>query len=209
MESSDLKVAPAAWCLPSNEGQSRREATRGERLVSIPCPKFLGGATVGGDKPEVGVPQLAAHGTGRGVDGRCGRPLGLAGPTLGTLGQNLRRAKRLNPGALFSGGRFRLDLRHQRGDLLLPLLRRQVLPAGKRIESQSFAARILEAAEIFPAAAGEVLLSAVEPPALQSLPLDQSLDAVDARPVLETFDKPFLTTMGKQLRLHVVKIWPV
>jgi hypothetical protein len=67
-------------------------------------------------------------------------------------------AKRRNPGALPAGGGFRLDLRHQSGDLFLPLLRPQVLPAGKRVELQGFAGRILEAAEDFPAAAREVLL---------------------------------------------------
>jgi hypothetical protein len=51
-------------------------------------------------------------------------------------------AKRRNPGALPSGGGFRLDLRHQSGGPFLPLLRRQVLPAGKRIELQGFADRV-------------------------------------------------------------------
>jgi hypothetical protein len=160
---------------------------------------LLGGIAVSSDEPVIGIPQLAANGTGRGMDGRCGGPLGLERLALGILAQDGGGSERLDSGALSMDGGFPLDLRHQRGGLLLSLLRREVLPAGKRIELQGFAGRILEAADIFPATAGPVLLGAIEPSALQALPLRQRLDAVDARPVLETFDKALLAAVAEHV----------
>jgi hypothetical protein len=125
------------------------EATRGKRRVALSRSKLLGGVTVGGDEPEIGIPQLAANSPGRVMDGGRGRPLGLVGLALGTLGQDGCGSERLDSGALPARGSFPLDLRHQRGDLLLPLLRSEVLPAGQRIELQRFAGRILEGTEVF------------------------------------------------------------
>jgi hypothetical protein len=73
--------------------------------------------------------------------------------------------------AVTIGGGLSLELRRHRGDKLLALLGRQVLQARERIEFQGLAGGILEAAEVFAAAAGEVLLGAVEPPPFESLPL--------------------------------------
>ncbi len=81
-------------------------------------------------------------------------------------------------------GGFRVDLRHQHGGPSLPLLQGQVLPAGKGGELQGLAGRVLEGADVLPAAAGAVLLGAVEPPAFQDFPLRQGLNAVDAGPNL-------------------------
>jgi hypothetical protein len=47
---------------------------------------------------------------------------------------------------------------------LLQLLRREILPAGEGRELQGLAGRVLVGAEVLAAAAGEILLGAVEPP---------------------------------------------
>jgi hypothetical protein len=81
------------------------------------------------------------------------------------LGQDGLRAKGLYSGALSLRGGFRVDLRvdlrHQRGGPSLPLLRCQVLPAGKGGELQDLAGGKLEGADVLAAAAGAVLLGAV------------------------------------------------
>ena len=208
-DSGVLQIKKAAETLPAYERQRGRKAAPGERRVALPSPEFLGGVPVGCDESEVGTPELAADGQACGMDGWSGGSLGLGWLALGTLGEDGRGAEGLDSGALPVGGGFPLDFRDQRGGLFLPLLRRQVLPAGKRIELQGFASRILEGAELFPTAASEILLGAIEPPALEGFPLHQSLDAVDSGPFLKTSDQSFLAAVGKQLRLHVVKIWPV
>jgi hypothetical protein len=83
-----------------------------------------------------------------------------------------------------------------------------VLPAGKRIDLQSFAGRVLEGAEVFPAAVREILLGAVEPPALQRLALHQGLDAVDSGPLLEPGHQVLLTTVAEDV-LQSLGLGPV
>ena len=56
------------------------------------------------------------------------------------------------------------------------------------------------AAEVFPAAAGEVLLGAVEPPPFESLYLRESLGAPVSRPVREGFDQPLQLRQGHGAR---------
>jgi hypothetical protein len=75
--------------------------------------QLLRGVPIGGDESEVGVPQLAADGPRRGMNGRRGGPLGLGRLTLGIWGQDGLGAEGLDSGALSAGGGF------------FPLLRRQ------------------------------------------------------------------------------------
>jgi hypothetical protein len=74
----------------------------------------------------------------------------------------------LEPGALPTVSGFPVDLGHHRGGQALPLLRRQVLPAGEGSELQGLAGRVLVEPEVFPPPASAVLLRAVEPPAFET-----------------------------------------
>ena len=131
----------------SHEGQSRREAPHRERRVAFPRAQLGGRVTVGGDEGEVGVPQLAADGFRRGMDGRRGGLLRLGGLAQGVLGEDCLRAEGLYSGALSLRGGLRVDVHHQRGGPSLPMLRRQVLPAGERGELKGLAGRILEGSQ--------------------------------------------------------------
>jgi hypothetical protein len=185
--------------LPTHERQRRREAADREGRVALPGAELLGGAPVRIDEQEVGVAQLAADGSARGMDGGRRRPLGLEGPAFGALGQDGSGAERLEAGALSAVGGFTVDLRHHRGGQLLPLPRREVLPAGEGRELQGFAGRVLIVAEVLAATAGEILPGAVEPPALQDLSLGQGLDAVDSRPVRGAFHQALFDPVAEDI----------
>jgi len=73
--------------------------------------ELLGGAAVGGDEEEVGVPQLAANGAAGGVDGRRGRSLGRERAALWILGQDGGGSERLDSGAVSTVRGFPVDLR--------------------------------------------------------------------------------------------------
>jgi hypothetical protein len=133
------------------------------------------------------------------MDGRRGRSLGLERTAFGALGQDGGGAERLDSGALSAVGGFRVDLRDYGDGELLPLLRREVLPAGEGSELEGFVGRVSVGAEVFAAAASEVLLGAVEPPALESLSFGQRLDAVDARPVLEAFHQALFDAVAEDV----------
>ena len=74
-----------------------------------------------------------------------------------------------------------------------------MLPAGERSELQGFAGRVLVGAEVLAAAAGEILLGAVEPPALERLSGGQRLDAVDSRPFLEAFHQVLFDAVAENI----------
>src|ERR1700710_1170671 len=133
------------------------------------------------------------------MDGRRWRSLGLEGAAFGALGEDGGGAERLDSGALPAFGGFRFDLRDQGGGELLPLLRREVLPAGEGRELEGFAGCILVGAEGLAATAGEVLLGAVEPPALERLARGQRFDAVDSRPFLKAFDQILLAAVTENV----------
>jgi hypothetical protein len=198
-EGSSHPVATAIRRLAADERYRRRKAAHGERRVAVPCLEFLGGVAVGGDEEEVGVPQLAANGAAGGVDGRRGRPLGLEGAAFRILGQDGGGAEDLDAGALPAISGFPVDLRRHRGGELLPLLRRQMLPARERSELQGLAGRILIESKVFSPPASVVLLSAVEPPAFESGPLRQGLDAVDSRPIREAFDQTLFDPVAENV----------
>jgi hypothetical protein len=83
-----LRGGPAIGRSPAHERQRRRKAAQGERRVALPRSELLGGGSVGGDEPEVGVAQLASDGTGDGMDGRRGRLLGPDRLAQRILGQD-------------------------------------------------------------------------------------------------------------------------
>jgi hypothetical protein len=84
-----------------------------------------------------------------------------------------------------------------------------VAPAGKGGEDDLFGRGELPGLAADPALAGAPFLSAVEPGALDRIAGAKSGSAVDAGPVGEPLDEPLLAAMGKQWRLHAVRVWLV
>jgi len=78
------------------------------------------------------------------------------------------------------------------------------LPAREGSELEGFAGRILVETEGLAATAGEVLLGAVESPALESLAGGQGLDAVDSRPFLKAFGQIFFAVVGETYRNRAI-----
>jgi hypothetical protein len=113
----------------------------------------------------------------------AGGLLGFLWPPERVLGQDGGRTQRLDARPPSSGGGFGLDVLHQRRDTGAPLLFRQVFPAGQRIELQHLPSRVLETVKLLPAAAGRVLLGAVEPEPFQDLAFEQCPDGVHPGPI--------------------------
>ena len=99
-DSGGLQAGTAVEVLSAHERQRGRKATHRKGQGALSRSKLLGGVPVGGDEPEIGIPQLAANRPGRGMDGGRGGPLGLVGLALGTLGEDGGRSKGLDSGAL-------------------------------------------------------------------------------------------------------------
>ena len=111
--------------------KARPEGSSPEGMVQL-----LGRRHSGWQQIEVGVAELAADDKARSMDrGRRGS-FGPRWRVLGTLGQDSGGSERRDAAALPAVGGFPMGLRHQCGGPLPPLFRRQMLPAGQRIELQ-------------------------------------------------------------------------
>src|SRR3954447_24467184 len=91
------------------------------------------------------------------------------------------------------------DLVNQAERTSSPDLGGKVLPAGERREVQRLDARILETVEFLSPVAGGVLLSAIEPEALEVLALEQGLGGMDSWPVLGPRDKALFAAVRENV----------
>ena len=82
---------------------------------------------------------------------------------------------------------------------LLPNLRGEVLPAGKRRKVQRLGRRVPETVELLASPACRVLLGPVEPGAREGCSLDQGASGVHSRPVLRTRDEILLAAVGEHI----------
>src|SRR5262245_3578477 len=102
---------------------------------------------------------------------------------LWIFGQDRRDAEhRLSRSQSLRGGLV-LDLLDESLDTLLIGLVREVLPAGELREHDGFLCGIAVTVESLSPAACRVFLAAVEPIADQGLAVQESADAMDARPI--------------------------
>jgi hypothetical protein len=87
----------------------------------------------------------------------------IADMAMRILGQDGGRTERLDSILLAASGGLCFDVLHQGHYTSLSLLLGQPLPARERIESQDLPGGVLETVKVLPAAAGCILLDAVEP----------------------------------------------
>ncbi len=96
------------------------------------------------------------------------------------------------------GGRL-LDPLNDGFDPRAELLRRQVLPTGQRRESHGLRRRELARADRLAAVPCRVFLGAIEPEALERFAVQEIADAMDARPVPDTFDQTFFDPVREEI----------
>src|SRR6185295_10331171 len=192
----------------ADEWKPGREADFGKSRHPIPSSQLLGGFSESRDKPSVGFNHRPADLPAEGVHPGSERALGLHRLAEWMLSQDRSGAERLDTGLFPPELSLGDDLRHQTGHLGLVLFLREVSPAGEWVELEDLRHGVLARAETLAAVAGGEFLCAIEPGSLQGLAGQQSVDAMDAGPILRSCYQVLLAAVGEDVQepLHLCRL---
>jgi hypothetical protein len=161
---------------PPTSGKAGGKLPAGKTTAKLPVFSFSAASR----KAAVSIIEVASDLLRGGVDERGVGPLRPHRPFVRVLLEDRHAAEDSLPGLFPLLGSLRLDLADELGDLLFPLFGREVLPARQRREGHGLARREAIPRKLLSPTLCAVLLSAVEPEALQRLVPQESPDGVHA-----------------------------